>query len=68
MERLWRMCGETGRVLKRAPLFANLTEAELQALAARTSQKRFGQGEHLFAEGDPCAGLFVVAREDSTDS
>lgn len=55
------MSNETGAVLKKTPLFANLTEGELQALAARTSHKRFRQGEHLFAEGDPCTGLFLVA-------
>jgi CRP/FNR family transcriptional regulator len=55
------MSGDTGAVLKKTPLFASLTEAEMQALAARTSRKRFGQGEDLFAEGDPCAGLFLVA-------
>ena len=55
------MTRETSAVLRKTPLFASLTEAELQALAARTSQKRFGQGEHLFSEGDPCAGLYLVA-------
>jgi len=55
------MSGETIAVLKKTPLFASLSEGELQALATRTSRKRFGQGEHLFAEGDPCAGLFLVA-------
>jgi CRP/FNR family transcriptional regulator len=55
------MSNDTGAVLKKTPLFANLTEAELQALTARTSRKRFQQGEQLFAEGDPCAGLFLVA-------
>jgi CRP-like cAMP-binding protein len=55
------MNGDTGAVLRKTPLFANLTEAELQALVRRTSRRRFGQGEHLFAEGDPCAGLFLVA-------
>jgi len=55
------MSNDTGAVLKKTPLFANLTEAELKALATRTSRKRFRQGEHLFAEGDPCMGLFLVA-------
>jgi CRP/FNR family transcriptional regulator, cyclic AMP receptor protein len=55
------MSNDTGAVLKKTPLFANLTEAELQALTARTSRKRFQQNEQLFAEGDPCAGLFLVA-------
>lgn len=55
------MGNETGAVLKKTPLFANLTDGELLALAARTSRKRYQQGEHLFAEGDPCKGLFLVA-------
>ena len=55
------MSNDTGAVLKKTPLFANLTEAELQALTARTCRKRFQKSEQLFAEGDPCAGLFLVA-------
>src|SRR5215471_13884637 len=55
------MSNDTGAVLKKTPLFANLTETELQALTARTSRKRFQQGEQLFSEGDPCSGLFLVA-------
>jgi CRP/FNR family cyclic AMP-dependent transcriptional regulator len=55
------MSNDTGAVLKKTPLFANLTGAELQALTARTSRKRFQKSEQLFAEGDPCAGLFLVA-------
>src|SRR5215468_9712284 len=48
-------------VLKRAALFASLTEKELVALAHRALTRRYGQGELLFAEGDPCTGLFLVA-------
>src|SRR5690348_6603136 len=48
-------------VLRRTPLFASLTEKELQALAARTTRRRFQRGELLFGEGDPCTGLFLVA-------
>jgi CRP/FNR family cyclic AMP-dependent transcriptional regulator len=55
------LSSETNVVLRKTPLFASLTEVEMQALAGRTSRRRFGQGEHLFAEGDPCAGLFLVA-------
>lgn len=55
------MSGDAGNILRKTPLFANLTEAELQALVRRTSRRRFGQGEQLFAEGDPCTGLFLVA-------
>jgi len=48
-------------VLRRTPLFATLSESEMKSLAPRVSAKRFGRGELLFSEGDPCAGLFVVA-------
>jgi CRP/FNR family transcriptional regulator len=51
----------TEGVLRRTPLFASLTEGELQALCARTSRKKFQRGEQLFAEGDPCSGLYLVA-------
>ncbi|HXY25486.1 MAG TPA: Crp/Fnr family transcriptional regulator [Candidatus Acidoferrum sp.] len=49
------------RVLRKTPLFANLTEAEMRALASRVTRKSLKQGEQLFAEGDSCAGLFLVA-------
>ena len=48
-------------VLRKTPLFASLTDKELQALVARTARKRFQRGEMLFGEGDPCTGLFIVA-------
>ncbi|MBZ5661629.1 MAG: Crp/Fnr family transcriptional regulator [Acidobacteriia bacterium] len=48
-------------VLRKAQLFANLTEQEMRALAARVTRKHFQQGELLFGEGDSCTGLFLVA-------
>lgn len=48
-------------ILRKTPLFANLTPKEMQSLAARVSTRRFQSGEMLFAEGDSCSGLFVVA-------
>lgn len=48
-------------ILRRTPLFANLTPKEMQALASRVSTRHFRPGEILFSEGDPCSGLFVVA-------
>jgi len=48
-------------VIRQTPLFANLTEAEMRALCARMSSRRFGRGELLFSEGDACTGLFLVA-------
>jgi CRP/FNR family transcriptional regulator len=55
------MIGSTDAVLRKTPLFASLTEAEMQALSARTTRKRFQKDEELFAEGDPCTGLYLVA-------
>ena len=48
-------------VLRKTPLFANLTEQEMHALAARVSKRHFQRGELLFGEGDSCTGLFLVA-------
>jgi CRP-like cAMP-binding protein len=49
------------KVLRKTPLFANLTQKEMDALAARVSTRHFGKGEQLFGEGDACTGLFLVA-------
>jgi CRP/FNR family transcriptional regulator len=48
-------------VLRKTALFASLTESEIQALAGRASKKTLQRGELLFAEGDSCKGLFLVA-------
>lgn len=48
-------------ILRHTAIFASLTEKELDALAQRVLTKRFAQGALLFAEGDPCTGLFLVA-------
>jgi len=48
-------------ILRKTPLFASLTETEIQALAGRVSKKHMQRGEILFAEGDPCKGLYLVA-------
>jgi CRP/FNR family transcriptional regulator, cyclic AMP receptor protein len=49
-------------VLRRSSLFAGLTEKEIRSLAERVTRKHVQRGELLFAEGDPCTGLFLVAR------
>lgn len=49
-------------ILRKAPLFASLNDKEMAALRPRVSAKKYGRGEVLFHEGDPCRGLFVVAR------
>jgi CRP/FNR family transcriptional regulator, cyclic AMP receptor protein len=46
--------------LTRVPIFSGLSEAELAFLAQRTVPRRFSAGETIFAEGEPCTGLYVV--------
>jgi CRP/FNR family cyclic AMP-dependent transcriptional regulator len=48
-------------VLKTAPLFAALSDPEIQALSARTGTRSYSPGELLFSEGEPCAGLHMIA-------
>jgi CRP/FNR family transcriptional regulator len=48
--------------LRRTPLFAKLTAAELASLAERTLARRFAPEEVLFREGDACYGLFVLGQ------
>lgn len=47
--------------LTRVALFSGLSEDEISFLAQRTVPRRFAAGETVFAEGEPCAGLYVVA-------
>lgn len=49
-------------VLGRTQIFAGLSPAELELLAQRAVRKLYSPGEMLFAEGEPCNGLYVVAR------
>lgn len=48
-------------ILARIPLFEGLGEAELNALAQRAVEKRYKPDEMLFWEGEPCAGIFLIA-------
>jgi CRP/FNR family transcriptional regulator len=49
-------------VLRATALFGAATPAELESLADRCTVRRLGAGSLLFSAGEPCAGLFVVAR------
>ncbi len=46
--------------LKHLPLFANLNEAELNALANDFTTRRFQQGEAIFFQGDPSQALYLI--------
>ena len=48
-------------ILWKTPLFASLTEKEMEALARRVTTRLSERGELLFSEGDPCTGLFLIA-------
>ena len=48
-------------ILRKTPLFASLTDKEMEALAGRVSKKCFERGALLFSEGEACRGLFLVA-------
>ncbi len=51
---------QIAEVLKRAQLFAGLTELEMQSLSARAVRKLYEPAELLFSEGEPCEGFYVV--------
>src|SRR5690242_4944083 len=48
--------------LQKTALLSNLSQPELQDLAARTIRKVFSAGEILFNEGEPCKGLHIISR------
>lgn len=47
-------------LLKQVAIFSGLTEPEFAFLTARVVQRKFGAGELIFAEAEPCAGLYVI--------
>lgn len=47
-------------ILRRVPIFADLTDTELNFLSERAVSRKFEPGELMFHEGGPCAGLFVI--------
>lgn len=49
-------------ILSRAQIFAGLSAHELELLAQRAVRKFYSSSEMIFAEGEPCNGLYVVAQ------
>jgi CRP-like cAMP-binding protein len=49
-----------GGVLKDVPIFSSLSGREFEFLKARVVQRKFDAGAMIFAEGEPCSGLFVI--------
>ena len=56
----WPMNDALEKVLRKASLFASLSDDEMTALRRRVSSRKYDCGETLFSEGDACRGLFVV--------
>jgi CRP/FNR family transcriptional regulator len=48
------------RLLQQRPYFAPLSEAHLHPLAAQAIRRRFANGETLYLEGEPSAGLWLI--------
>jgi CRP/FNR family transcriptional regulator len=46
--------------LASVPLFSGLSPDEVRMLAAHFVRKRYGHGELLFSEGDPCRSLYII--------
>ena len=61
MESMADVKSKVSAILKGAPLFAALTDMEIESLAARAVVRSYSAGESLFSEGDPCAGLYLIA-------
>ncbi|MHB9099072.1 MAG: Crp/Fnr family transcriptional regulator [Syntrophales bacterium] len=49
-------------VLKKIPLFASLSEADLQNLTSLLRRKQLGRGEHLFQQGDEGTALYIIVQ------
>jgi CRP-like cAMP-binding protein len=49
------------QALRKAQMFADLSEKEMESLSARAVRKLYSPGELLFSEGEPCNGFYVVA-------
>jgi CRP/FNR family transcriptional regulator len=48
------------RTLAKVAIFSGLTDSELSFLTQRVAPRQYAPGEMVFAEGEPCAGLYVV--------
>jgi CRP/FNR family transcriptional regulator, cyclic AMP receptor protein len=50
------------RTLVKVQIFSGLSEAQLAFLAQRIVPRQYSAGELIFAESEPCSGLYVVER------
>lgn len=48
-------------VLKQCPMFAGVTDSDLEALLQVSRSRDYERGELLFSDGDPATGFYVLA-------
>lgn len=51
---------ELAALLRRVPLFTDLSETELALVAERVARRTYSTGMNVFSEGDPCHELMIV--------
>ena len=49
------------QLFSKVPLLSGLTEGEMEFIANRATPRKYGPGQMVFSEGQPCSGLYVVA-------
>lgn len=49
------------RVLKRIPLFRNLSQKELESMAQAFTSRRYQPGEYVITEGTPAKEFFIIS-------
>jgi CRP/FNR family transcriptional regulator len=49
------------QILSQVPIFSGLAATEMDFLSQRVVPRNYTAGQMVFNEGDPCAGLYVVA-------
>ena len=50
------------QVLRRSPLFARLTDSEIDAILAHARAARYAEGDRIFAKGDPGNSMMAVLK------
>jgi CRP/FNR family cyclic AMP-dependent transcriptional regulator len=60
--------GAPVKVLKRVPLFVDLSQAELRQIARLFKERRFAAGETVIQEGSGGAAFFVIESGEATVS
>ncbi len=60
------MSGASVQALARVPLFAGLTDAELERIGSVFKERRFTAGETIIQQGSGAAAFFVISSGEAT--